>query len=143
MHLFWSRSCTCALSAASALANKLAQMSIQFLGGICARARRDATDHHIQAIRDFKLCQDVAAVRRFLGNFGWVRPHFPAEVVRALPPLTAQLKKGAVFPMPEEALKAQKVIQKLAERVVRLCVLDEVAAITQVRPLEQIADWSG
>ena len=34
-------------------------------------------------------------------------------------------------------------IQKLAERVVRLCVLDEVAAITQVRPPEQIADWSG
>ena len=57
--------------------------------------------------------------------------------------MTAQLKKGAVFPMPDEALKAQKVIQKLAERVVRLCVLDEVAAITQVRPLEQIADWSG
>ena len=49
-----------------------------------------------------------------------MRPHFPAEVVRALPALTAQLKKGAVFPMPEEALKAQKVIQKLAERVVRL-----------------------
>ena len=72
-----------------------------------------------------------------------MRPHYPAEVVRALPAMTAQLKKGAVFPVPEEAQKAQKVIPKLAEKVVRLCVLDAIAAITQVRPLEQVADWSG
>ena len=35
-------------------ADKLAQKAILFLGEICAREGRDATDHHVQAIRDFK-----------------------------------------------------------------------------------------
>ena len=45
--------------------------------------------------------------------------------------------------MPPEAVKAQRAIQRLAERAIRLSVFDEVAAIIRTRPLEQIADCSG
>ena len=50
--------------------------------------------------------------------------------------------------MPLEAQKAKIALQKLAIRAVLLSVVDEVAAITRVRPLEQIADgckygWGG
>ena len=45
--------------------------------------------------------------------------------------------------MPEQAYRSQRAIQKLAEQAVRLAVIDEVAAITRVRPLEQVADWAG
>ena len=44
--------------------------------------------------------------------------------------------------MPPEAVKAQRAIQKLAEKAIRLAVFDEIAAITRTRPLEQIADCS-
>ena len=112
-------------------------------GELVGRRGREATDHHLKTVREFKIVEDVPSLRRFLGSFGWIRAHFPSEVVRFLPTLTAQLKKGAVWPLPPEAVKAQRAIQKLAEKAIRLAVFDEIAAITRTRPLEQIADCSG
>ena len=45
--------------------------------------------------------------------------------------------------MPAAAIKSQKALQELATQCVHLAVIDEVAAISGERPLEQIADCSG
>ena len=82
-------------------------------------------------------------MRRFLGNFTWVRGHFAREYILALPALTAQLKKGATWTMPDAAEQAKKLIQQLAVRAMKLCSLDEVAATTRERPLNRLADCSG
>ena len=87
-------------------------------------------------------------MRRFLGAFGWVRKSFKKEVIRCLPLLTAQLKRDAVWPMPEEARRAKLAVQALACQAILLAPFDELAAITRVRPMEQIADgccygWGG
>ena len=70
------------------------------------------------------------------------------EYVVPLAVLTKQLRAGAEWPMPAEAVKAQRCVQRLAERAVKLCVLDEVGAVSGTRPLEQVADvcqygWGG
>ena len=67
-------------------------------------------------------------MRRFLGASGWVRKSFPKEVIVVLPTLTAQLKKDAVWPMPDQAVKAKLALQALAIRAILLTVVDEIAA---------------
>ena len=57
-----------------------------------------------------------------------------------LSPLTAQLRKEAVWPMPEEAARAKLALQALACKAIMLYAVDEVDAITRSRPLEQVAD---
>ncbi|MAB81808.1 MAG: hypothetical protein CMJ24_00005, partial [Phycisphaerae bacterium] len=121
---------------------------LDILGDRVGREGREALDHHIQAIRDWSELRDPNAVRRFLGGFQWVRKHFPLEYIAALPSLTGQLKKTAVWPASAEVTKAMKAIQRLAERCVKLAVVDEAAAISGVRPLERVADacvygWGG
>ena len=97
-------------------------------------------ERHLGAIRDWGAIDDASSLRRFLGNFQWVRPHLPNEYIIPLAILTKMLRKGAEFPMPAEACRAQAAIQALAIRAVRLGVLDEVAAVSGARPLEQVAD---
>ena len=103
----------------------------------------EACEHHLEAVRNWCKIEDVPAMRRFLGNFTWVRGHFPREYVLALPALTTQLKKGAEWPMPDAGEKAKQALQQLAIRAMKLCSLDEVAAITRERPLCRLADCSG
>ena len=55
-----------------------------------------STRHHIEAVINYGEIENIESLRRFLGSFGWIRAHIPSEVVRFLPALTAQLKKGAV-----------------------------------------------
>ena len=117
--------------------------AVEFLGEMVGREGRESLDLHIDAIRNFSIVDDAPGMRRFLGNFGWVRPHYPKEVAIALPALTAQLRKDAAWPMPAEAVSSQRAVQAMAARLVKLAVLDEIAAITRTRPLEQIADSSG
>ncbi|HIL57533.1 MAG TPA: hypothetical protein EYG39_06465, partial [Rhodothermales bacterium] len=124
-------------------AGNILQKRVQFLGELVGRDGRESLDLHVDAIRNFSIVEDAPGMRRFLGNFGWVRPHYPKEVAIALPALTAQLRKDAVWPMPAAGVSSQRAIQAMASRLVKLAVLDEVAAITQTRPLEQIADASG
>ena len=119
------------------------QKEVQFLGELVGREGRTSLDLHVDAIRNFSIAEDAPGMRRFLGNFGWVRPHYPKEVSIALPALTSQLRKDASWPMPAEAVASQRAIQAMAARLVRLSVLDEVAAITRTRPLEQVADSRG
>ena len=102
-----------------------------------------ACDHHLKAVREWSTIEDVGGMRRFLGNFNWVRQHFPTEYILCLPALTNQVKKNAVWPMPEKALKAMKALQKLAERAMQLYPLDVCAAITGERPINTVADCSG
>ena len=107
-----------------------------------------STEEHLDAVKHSGEIKNTEGMRRFLGAFGWVRKSFPKEVIVTLPALTAQLKKDAVWPMPPEAAKAKLALQGLACRAVLLAVIDEIAAITRSRPLEQIADgcrhgWGG
>eukprot|EP00972_Heterocapsa_arctica_P081697 12041625-Heterocapsa_arctica.AAC.1 len=85
-----------------------------------SRDGREATDEHIQVIRDWKGIEDVTGLRRFLGTFNWVREHFPKEYVLALKVLAKYLQKDAEWPLSLEAEKAKRVLQKLAERAIRL-----------------------
>ena len=100
------------------------------------------------AMKEFGEIENPEAMRRFLGAFNWVRKSFPKECIVVLAPLTAQLRKDAVWPMPEAGQKAKLALQSLAIRAVLLSVVDEIAAVTRDRPLEQIADgckygWGG
>ncbi len=115
-------------------------MKLEILGDDVGREGRQPLDCHVKAIREWSKLRDPTAVRRFLGNFQWVRKHFPLDYLAALPVLTAQLKKTAAWPPPPEMDKAQRLIQQLAERCVRLAVVNEAAAISGVRPLERVAD---
>ena len=92
-----------------------------------------ACDHHLKAVREWGKIEDVGGMRRFLGNFKWVRQHFPVEYILCLPALTQQVKKNATWPMPAKAERAQKALQKLAEQAMQLYPLDVCAAITRER----------
>ena len=78
-----------------------------------------------------------------MGNFTWTRKFFPKEVGVAFSLLAKQLKKDASWPMRKECILSQRAIQEAAVRCVRLARLDEIAALTGERPLEQVADASG
>ena len=97
---------------------------LEILGDDIGREGRMPLDCHVNAIREWSKLRDPTAVRRFLGNFQWVRKHFNLEYLAALPALTAQLKKTAVWPPPPEMDKAQQLIKQLAERCVRLAVVN-------------------
>ena len=127
---------------------KIFQPEMEFLGDIVGRHGLRSTENHLDAVKHFGPINDAPAMRRFLGAFGWVRKSFPKECIVVLPELTAQLRKDALWPMPPAAEKAKLALQSLALRAILLSVVDEVAAITRERPLEQIADgcrygWGG
>ena len=52
--------------------DKIAQHRIQFLGELVGRLGREATDHRLRTVREFKIVEDVPSLRRFLGSFGWI-----------------------------------------------------------------------
>ena len=78
-----------------------------------------------------------------------MRPHLPVEYVHAVKVLSPFMREGAVFP-PEglgvgatDGDKAVQAIKLMACRMIKLAVLDEAAALSGERPLEQVADCSG
>ena len=88
-------------------------------------------------------------LQQFLGCTNWLRPHLTVEYVHAVKVLSPYMREGAVFP-PEglgpgttDADKAVRAIKHMARRMIRLAVLDEAAALSGERPLEQVADSSG
>ncbi|CAK0832647.1 unnamed protein product [Prorocentrum cordatum] len=121
--------------------DRLAQPSIEALGEIVGREGSEACERHLELIKNWSVLEDVAALRRFLGTFNWIRGHFPKEVQKPLGILTQQLKKDAEWPMTSEKVAAQRAIQQLACEAIRLAVIDMVGAISKDRPLEQVADF--
>ncbi|CAK0865466.1 unnamed protein product, partial [Prorocentrum cordatum] len=121
--------------------DRLAQPSIEALGEIVGREGSEACERHLELIKNWSVLEDVAALRRFLGTFNWIRGHFPKEVQKPLGILTQQLKKDAEWPMTPEKVAAQRAIQQLACEAIRLAVIDMVGAISKDRPLEQVADF--
>ena len=87
---------------------RIAQICFEWLGSICSREGMEACEHHLKAVREWGEISDISGMRRFLGNFNWVRQHFPHEFVLALPALTAQVKKSACWPMPQAAEDSKK-----------------------------------
>jgi hypothetical protein len=143
---------TCIITGFSLGAGKSAknifQPEVKFLGDMCGRHGLTSTEEHLDAVKHFGEIETPEAMRRFLGAFGWTRKSFPQEVIIILPALTGQLKKEAVWPMPPAAQQAKLALQALACRAITLTVVDELAAITGDRPLEQVADgcmygWGG
>ena len=84
---------------------KIFQAEIEFLGDIVGREGLRSTEKHLDAVKHFGEVNDIEAMRRFLGAFGWVRKSDPKEVIVILPTLTAQLRKDALWPMPDAAQK--------------------------------------
>ncbi|CAK0840013.1 unnamed protein product, partial [Prorocentrum cordatum] len=121
--------------------DRLAQPSIEALGEIVGREGSEACERHLELIKNWSVLEDVAALRRFLGTFNWIRGHFPKEEQKPLGILTQQLKKDAEWPMTSEKVAAQRAIQQLACEAIRLAVIDMVGAISKDRPLEQVADF--
>ena len=67
------------------------QPRLEWLVEYIVRNGREACERHIKAINEWGEIKDANGMRRFLGNFGGARPHFPVEYVALLPALTAQL----------------------------------------------------
>ena len=128
---------------ASKSKNRICRFELDILGDICGRVTLQATEDHLRAIREWGPILDAGAMRRFLGTFQWVRKSIPVEAVVALPELTKQLRKDATWPMNAKQKQAQKALQKLAAKAVKLYSVDMIAAISGERPVEQVADWSG
>ena len=121
----------------------MARVELEILGDIVGRERITSTEGHLKAVQDWGVIEDCSAMRRFLGNFQWIRKVMPLESVVALPLLTKQLRKGATWPMDAEQMKAKRALQKLACKAIGLYSLDITAAISGERPCYQVADWSG
>jgi hypothetical protein len=67
---------------------KIFQAEIEFLGDIVGREGLRSTEKHLDAVKHFGEVNDIEAMRRFLGAFGWVRKSYPKEVIAILPTLT-------------------------------------------------------
>ena len=70
--------------------NRLARSELDILGDIVGREHIKATNMHLKTITEWGEINDTNAMRRFLGNFQWVRKVMPLETVIAPPLLTQQ-----------------------------------------------------
>ena len=60
---------------------RIAQVEFEWLGSVCGRTGMEACDGHLAAVRNWADITDPSGMRRFLGNFNWVRGHFPLSLI--------------------------------------------------------------
>ena len=127
---------------------ELYRIKIKYLGEIISRTTRVPTDEHRIAIINYpEPIPDIPALRRFMGVVNWVRPHEPAEFAAAAKDVTKYLSKSATWSkdppyMGPDGCRGVKVLKILTARMIDLNAIDENAALSGERPLEQVADWN-
>ena len=137
---------------------KLAVTEGQLLGHIVGRHGASADPERTQAIREFAPLKDQTQVRQLIGCTNWVRWYMPTHYAAVVKNLSEYMKPTATFPaiglgaevevskvLPEhkQGHLAVLALKLMAAHSIQTSSLDEAAAITGDRPLEQIADACG
>ena len=121
------------------------------LGRIVSRDGVQGDVDRAAAVKNFAPLKELKHLQQFLGCTNWLRPHLAIQYPHAVKVLSPFMREGAVFPPegigngipPSEADKAVQAIKLMACEMIKLSVLDEAAALSGERPLEQVADSSG
>ena len=121
----------------------------ELLGHVVGRSGARSNPERTKAVAGFPPLKEKLHIQQFLGCTNFLRNYLPPQYGYCAKVL-GQYMKGTEK-IPESGLglgetqgdKAVKAIKLMAQRSIELAVLDEASAITQERPLEQIADSSG
>ena len=128
---------------------KIAVMEGELLGHVVGRKGASAQKEKTLAIVKFPPLKEKVQVQQFLGCTNFLRYYLQPQNAHCGKILGEYVKGAKEFP--EEGLGpgnspgdlAVRAIKLMARRTIELSVLDEVAAVTGERPLEQVADSSG
>ena len=72
------------------------------------RAGREATNEHVESVMQFPPVASVEGLRGFLGLTNWLKDHRRPEYAVGLKAVARYLRKGAEFPIDEEAEGASR-----------------------------------
>jgi hypothetical protein len=119
------------------------------LGHNISRKGAKCSAEKTRAILKFPALKEKLHIQQFLGCTNFLRSYLPPEYAHCAK-LLGEYVKGAK-PFPEDGLGpgtsegdlAVRAIKLMAQRSIELAVLDEAAAVSGERPLEQVADSSG
>ena len=120
------------------------------LGHNISRKEAKCSAEKTRAILKFPALKEKLHIQQFLGCTNFLRSYLPPEYAHCAK-LLGEYVKGAK-PFPEDGLgpgtsegdlAVLRAIKLVAQRSIELAVLDEAAAVTGERPLEQVADSSG
>jgi len=128
--------------------SQVLQTKVQLLGEVVGRAGREASHEHVESVTKFPAITSVEGLRGFLGLTNWLKDHCRPEYAVGLKACARYLRKGAEFPMDDDAEKGVALIKHLVATHVRLDAIDELAALSGERELQQVADcckygWGG
>ena len=114
----------------------------ELLGDFVGRNGRWPNEERVQAICDFAPIKDNQQLQQFLGCTNWVRWYLIQVYPSLVKKIGKFLKPDAVFPKQglgagiTEDDKVIRAIKACCSYYIHLAVLDEAAAVSGVRPLE-------
>ncbi len=100
---------------ASKTRGRILQTEMEVLGDRVHREGVEPLEHHTRAVTEWPAIVDESGMRRFMGNFNWVRKFAPRECAIPMAILTRQMKKGAIWPMPPDCEEAKRALQRMAK----------------------------
>ena len=121
----------------------------KLLGHWVAREGASPDPERVQAIMDFAPLKDVKHIQQFLGCCNWLRIYMLASYAHAAKVLGEYQQEGKEWPgkgigtASSSGCKAFRALKLMAKHHINLAVMDEEAAISGSRRLEQISDCSG
>jgi len=127
----------------------LAATSGPMLGDNVGRHGRTPNGERVQGVWEFAPVKNLKQMQQFLGCCNWLRTYMVPLYSQLIKILSPFLKEETVYPAeglgpgssaPDKAIRGLKL---LAKYFIEMGCLDEIAAISGTRPLEQIADSSG
>ena len=118
---------------------KIAVMEGELLGHVVGRRGASAQKEKTLAIVRFPPLREKVQVQQFLGCTNFLRYYLQPQYAHC----GKILGEEGLGPGDSPGDLAVRAIKLMARRTIELSVLDEVAAVTGERPLEQVADSSG
>lgn len=121
----------------------------ELLGHVVGRSGARSNPERTRAVAGFPPLKEKLHIQQFLGCTNFLRNYLPpqygycAKVLGQYMKGTEKIPESGLGPGDTLGDKAVRAIKLMARRSIELAVLDEASAITQERPLEQIADSSG
>eukprot|EP00435_Cladocopium_sp_Y103_P042487 s1035_g11.t1 len=118
----------------------------ELLGHTIGRFGAKCNAEKTKAILNFPALREKLHIQQFLGCTNFLRMYLPPEYAHCAKLLGEYVKGAKAFPEDglgpgtSEGDLAVRAIKLMAQRSIELAVLDEAAAVSGERPLEQIAD---